>query len=192
MTIGELSTHLRELCDLPTRVAPDRAGCPLTRAAAVTIGERNSRCRELVDSCGAAGQTGWGITPSDGRSSDRWSGDSQFADLKCSQEAFADPFCLVGKVGGSVRSARFEGVVVAVDEGDLQVWWDRLNDDQKVVLGGAVRSYPADPAVLKVLDTTNCPIQNGWTATTFASTGNPPAITLHDPLKSFIESRVDG
>lgn len=57
--------------ELVTAVTIPPAGCPLHAAPAVTIGERNSHCRKLDGFDGAAGQQGWGMTPSELLGGDR-------------------------------------------------------------------------------------------------------------------------
>lgn len=65
----------------------------------LTPGKEKCRCRELGDSCGAAGQDRGGECPQEAAPDlDPCQGDSQFADLKCSQEGFAGTFRLVGLI----------------------------------------------------------------------------------------------
>lgn len=54
-----------------------------------------------------------------------------------------------------------------------------------------MQSYPADPSIPDLLLSTGCPAKTSWAAASWPSTGNPPSISLHDPLAEFIEGKLD-
>lgn len=77
------------------------------------------------------------------------------------------------------------------DDIQLQEWWNELTEDQQRRLKQAVQTYPADPSIPELLLSTGCPAKTSWAATSWPSTGNPPAITLHDPVAKFIENKIN-
>jgi hypothetical protein len=78
---------------------------------------------------------------------------------------------------------------VTSDRAQLQEWWDTLTEDQKARLKQAVQTYPADPSIVGLLTSANCPAKTSWTATSVAN--GPQAVALHDPLRAFIKGKLD-
>lgn len=73
---------------------------------------------------------------------------------------------------------------------EIQQWWDTLTEDQQDRLKKAVRSYPADPSIVRLLLSSPVDaVKKSWTATSIAD--SPQSIAIHDPLKSFVESKID-
>lgn len=79
--------------------------------------------------------------------------------------------------------------MVAERADDLEHWWQRLTEDQKRRLKRAVRAYPADPSIVPLLVSAGELLSLSWTSTSIAD--GPQAIAIHDPLKSFVESKID-
>ncbi|CAN5220032.1 hypothetical protein BH11ACT7_BH11ACT7_24920 [soil metagenome] len=77
-----------------------------------------------------------------------------------------------------------------VAESHLRAWWDQLSSNDQERLKQAVQQYPAEPAIVDLLVSAGEPMSTSWTATSIA--GGPQAIAIHDPLKSFVESKIDG
>ncbi|MDC8974658.1 hypothetical protein [Mycobacterium marinum] len=79
----------------------------------------------------------------------------------------------------------------AVHRAQLEQWWNRLTEDEQERLKRAVRTYPADPSKLDLLLSTGRPADTSWALASWTSTGNPPALTIHDPLEKFIEEHLE-
>ncbi len=43
-------------------------------------------------------------------------------------------------------------------EAELQKWWDRLSDDQRILLKHAAENTKLEPATVKLLEDTRCPV----------------------------------
>ncbi|WP_142389879.1 hypothetical protein [Mycobacterium sp. shizuoka-1] len=74
-------------------------------------------------------------------------------------------------------------------ESDMRAWWDQLSGDDQERLKQALQQYPAEPAIVDLLVSAGEPMSTTWTATSIAD--RPQAIAIHDPLKSFLENKID-
>ena len=77
------------------------------------------------------------------------------------------------------------------DKAELEQWWNTLTEEHQDRLKKATRSYPADPSIVNLLlSSPVLAVKGSWTATSIAD--SPESVTIHDPLKEFVESKIDG
>ncbi|PQP43695.1 hypothetical protein C6A88_23710 [Mycolicibacterium austroafricanum] len=80
--------------------------------------------------------------------------------------------------------------MVEAELAEIQQWWDTLTEDQQTRLKRAVQSYPADGSLVDLLLSSPVDaVKKSWIATSIAD--SPHSVTIHDPLKSFVESKID-